>query len=225
MTVCGATTRKGSACQAKAGWGTPHPGQGRCKLHGGATPVKHARYSKITRPRIKELLVEQQNELEDPTDLLPEIRMLRALVQDYIERYDEFTEALIAWHNSFTPEYQEAAREAFALAAESGNPPERPDPVEYGGKPRQIIDILAVGKFIGEIGGLIDKIQKAKEKGSITLDTLTRVTSAMALDVERAASRHVKDESIRTALLAEIEQRWDAIGLEPGPSLARDEEA
>lgn len=36
--VCGATTRAGGACQRPAGWGTGHPGQGRCKLHGGASP-------------------------------------------------------------------------------------------------------------------------------------------------------------------------------------------
>lgn len=41
---CGATTRQGTDCGHRAGWGTDHPGFGRCKLHGGATPTgrKHA---------------------------------------------------------------------------------------------------------------------------------------------------------------------------------------
>lgn len=34
---CGATTRAGTPCQQKAGWGTDHVGEGRCKLHGGAS--------------------------------------------------------------------------------------------------------------------------------------------------------------------------------------------
>jgi hypothetical protein len=41
---CGARTRSGDECRKSAGWGTPHPGRGRCSLHGGCTPdhVKHA---------------------------------------------------------------------------------------------------------------------------------------------------------------------------------------
>jgi hypothetical protein len=34
-TTCGAKTRSGDACRLPAGWGTDHPGTGRCKLHGG----------------------------------------------------------------------------------------------------------------------------------------------------------------------------------------------
>lgn len=36
-TRCGAKTRTGGKCQKTAGWGTSHPGAGRCKLHGGST--------------------------------------------------------------------------------------------------------------------------------------------------------------------------------------------
>lgn len=36
---CGAPKRQGEGtCARPAGWGTPHPGIGRCKLHGGSTP-------------------------------------------------------------------------------------------------------------------------------------------------------------------------------------------
>ncbi|MFF7884309.1 hypothetical protein ACH40F_29180 [Streptomyces sp. NPDC020794] len=35
---CGAKKRQGAGlCGRPAGWGTPHPGSGRCKLHGGST--------------------------------------------------------------------------------------------------------------------------------------------------------------------------------------------
>ena len=35
---CGARKRQGEGtCRHPAGWGTPHPGTGRCKLHGGNT--------------------------------------------------------------------------------------------------------------------------------------------------------------------------------------------
>src|SRR4051794_4482960 len=41
MTVrskCGAKTRSGGRCGQAAGWGTPTPGHGRCRLHGGCSP-------------------------------------------------------------------------------------------------------------------------------------------------------------------------------------------
>lgn len=36
--TCGAKTRKGEPCGRPRGWGTPHPGYGNCKNHGGCTP-------------------------------------------------------------------------------------------------------------------------------------------------------------------------------------------
>lgn len=37
--VCGARKKRGTGdCTRPAGWGTPHPGTGRCKLHGGCAP-------------------------------------------------------------------------------------------------------------------------------------------------------------------------------------------
>lgn len=36
---CGAQKRNGGSCTLAAGWGTNHPGNGRCKLHGGSTPT------------------------------------------------------------------------------------------------------------------------------------------------------------------------------------------
>jgi hypothetical protein len=35
---CGARTNAETPCQRPAGWGTGHPGSGRCKLHGGSSP-------------------------------------------------------------------------------------------------------------------------------------------------------------------------------------------
>jgi hypothetical protein len=39
----------GQTCARPAGWGTEHVGFGRCKLHGGATPYRHGRYSRVVR--------------------------------------------------------------------------------------------------------------------------------------------------------------------------------
>ena len=49
--ICGAKTRAGTPCKQKAGWGTNHVGEGRCKLHGG----------KSTGPKDKEKLRQNKN--------------------------------------------------------------------------------------------------------------------------------------------------------------------
>lgn len=40
--TCGATNRKGDPCTRPAGWGTSHPGSGKCKLHGGGGKEKNS---------------------------------------------------------------------------------------------------------------------------------------------------------------------------------------
>lgn len=53
---CGARKRQpvtpDETCRRPAGWGTWHPGVGRCKLHGGARGYKHGRYSRLSREHI-----------------------------------------------------------------------------------------------------------------------------------------------------------------------------
>jgi hypothetical protein len=70
---CGAKKKSGGTCGRPAGWGTDHPGTGRCKLHGGASTgpkteegkkrvaenaLKHGAYS-------DRLLNEQEKEIYD----------------------------------------------------------------------------------------------------------------------------------------------------------------
>ena len=92
MTVCGAHTRQqGARCGRPAGWGTEHVGNGRCKLHGGASagaPVRHGRYSLTHRAGLAEKV---ERFLDDPApgDLTAELALLRALLQDYLERFGE----------------------------------------------------------------------------------------------------------------------------------------
>ncbi|MEM7048894.1 MAG: HGGxSTG domain-containing protein [Acidobacteriota bacterium] len=81
MTVkpkCGAKTRAGTPCQQVAGWGTDHEGSGRCKLHGGAKPIKHGRYSKVARDRLGDILDELREADTDPLDALPDLELVRA---------------------------------------------------------------------------------------------------------------------------------------------------
>jgi len=81
---CGATTRAGTPCKHEAGWGTDHFGEGRCKLHGGATPIRHGRYSKVNRARLASLIDEMADD-PDPLDVGPELATGRALLLELLE--------------------------------------------------------------------------------------------------------------------------------------------
>lgn len=92
MTVCDAQTRSGGKCQQPAGWGTDHVGTGRCKLHAGnaGRPPIHGRYS-IRRAGLHEKMAQFYN---DPAagDLRSELALLRALLQGYLDRFDNTAE-------------------------------------------------------------------------------------------------------------------------------------
>ena len=97
--ICGATTRAGTPCRRPAGWGTANAGNetrvgvGRCKLHGGRSPVRHGRYSKIKREELRDLIAQYEAD-PDPLNLLPELAAVRALFHDFVDRYEETTAAL-----------------------------------------------------------------------------------------------------------------------------------
>lgn len=104
--ACGARKRDGAGCTQ------PAMANGRCRLHGGkstGTPLatgKYSRYSVIKSEAARELREHFEKD-PDPLDLLPDVLELRVRIADFCNRYDEFSEALIAWHASFNPEFDE----------------------------------------------------------------------------------------------------------------------
>jgi len=84
-TQCEATNTMGDRCKQPAGFGTDHIGVGMCKYHGGATPLKHGRYSKYTKGTLTTKFDEFMN---DPQlcDLHDEIAGMRAMIASYIEK-------------------------------------------------------------------------------------------------------------------------------------------
>lgn len=83
---CNARARHGGPCRNSAGFKTSHAGVGKCLHHGGASLVRHGRYSAIKRESLR-ALIEQYESDPDPLNILPELAAMRALFQDYIERY------------------------------------------------------------------------------------------------------------------------------------------
>ena len=93
--LCSARKRQprypGETCARPAGWGTGHPGFGRCKLHGGATPYKHGMYSRV----VREFLLPSIRWKRRSYDLQQLCWALRGLVPDP-ERREELLRLILA---------------------------------------------------------------------------------------------------------------------------------
>lgn len=222
--ICGAKGKqKGQPCKRPAGWGTDHPGVGKCKLHGGLSPAPTGRYSKIQRPRVKELLQQFESD-PDPMNLLPEAQLLRALLTDYIERYDAQDEMLTRWNLSFEKSFQsdwaqwwrdmraDAIEREDDLSAELLA--EMPDPMEYlPSKPLRMADITEVAGLITRVGAIIELIRKAQTQHTFTMDTVNLLWKIMAGHITDAAQEVISDDDIRSAYLTAVERRFATISL------------
>lgn len=198
---CGAKTRPSARyrhCRQRAGHRTDHVGQGRCRLHGGATPVASSgRYSKITRPRIA-ALVQAFSEDPDPLDLTPEVHALRALVVDYIERWDETTEALLAWHASFDVGQP---NDATALPVD-GQPVTPAPPVAQ--RPRKVLDLSDAAKLLDYVGKMVERVEKIRVGSHISEHPEFR-------RITREMGRHVMANVPDIDVLARIHAGWNSI--------------
>lgn len=86
--LCGAKTRSGGTCRNTAGRGTDHHGVGRCKFHGGASPIRHGLRSAIARERLGPW-IEQVRQIQggDPLNLTPSIEMMQAAALRFLEKH------------------------------------------------------------------------------------------------------------------------------------------
>jgi len=84
--LCGAQRRQGDGepCKRPAGWGTDHPGDGRCKLHGGSSPSGRVA---AQREAARRALESVRADIDPDADPVTELRKLVASLQasaDYL---------------------------------------------------------------------------------------------------------------------------------------------
>jgi hypothetical protein len=200
--LCDGHNRQGKTCGHVAGFGTDHVGFGKCKFHGGATPSKSGLYSKIhsRRPRIVELAKEFEK-LEDPFNILPELAMVRALARDWIEHFEEYRDALLAWYASWQaagsdngPVWRSlrSAMAAFTAALGPGDTgamrehlaklqttidrgPFPDGPV----RPREVPDIADGHRILVEVTKIVDRHQRLAADTAVSRADLVRIMSEM----------------------------------------------
>jgi hypothetical protein len=191
--TCGAKNRAGKTCGHPAGYGTEHRGEGRCRFHGGLTPIKSGRYSKVSRKRVREL-IEQYAQDPEPLNILPELAAARALFQDFIERYDEWREALLLWWAAQTARRSklEEVRFAAELVLEQSDSGASQDHrraaaelVLFHAAPRQVLDISHAQGLLAEVTKIVKRIEEIRNANAISRPDLLRLMHEMARVVER----------------------------------------
>jgi hypothetical protein len=163
-------------CAARAGAGTDHPGRGRCRHHEGRGIV-HGRYSTVRNERVGELLDHFQ--AQTPAEALnpfPELALARALLYDWVDRFESFSEALLAWHESF----------------HTG---------EHTPKPKKVLDITTLNALLDTISKMIARVHTSASINSMPrrrfLDIMTEIGRAMNEEVSQPKELEALRERIR----------------------------
>jgi hypothetical protein len=122
--------------------------------------MTHGWYTSINHTRLKEIMETLSSIDQNQMDLLPEVQLLRAMTVDFVNRYEAFSEALMAWY----------------LAPESTQ------------RPRRIMDIQDASHLIESISRVAQRLHQIQSEGAISLETFKRVTEQMGLCVARHVS-------------------------------------
>lgn len=229
---CTGTNRAGKPCGHPAGWGTDHPGEGKCKNHGGVGQKSSTRYQLTNAsPTLQQAIQDQQAD-PDPLNLLPDLLLARSLLQEGVQRHSEVTAAIIAWHASHTSGYQEAVaiwREQLALYLEAVrqghsepemDPPAPPIPEAFETKPRQLPDLSSFITLVDRVTGIVERIQKREGERSVPLHEIDRILSELGFKAVLALKEVIPDDAdlqtlepteLRRELGRALQRHWSAV--------------
>jgi hypothetical protein len=83
--LCGAKKHQGEGtCRRPAGWGTPHPGIGRCKLHGGSAPSSVVAAQRVQATQLLEGLI-WNRDAAPVTDTVGEMQRLAGSMREAVD--------------------------------------------------------------------------------------------------------------------------------------------
>ena len=191
-TICGAHSRTtGKACQNIAGKGTDHVGEGRCRYHGGSTPIKHGLYSKIPHARLSRRIAEIANR-SDLLQLNGELAMLKALLEQWTEKDQSLADALQSWDRTTRP--------AFKTLIESNDASEIRQAIvtlraAEASCPNQLPDVDVVATLIDKIGRTAERIYKMSTvcRRDQIQEVLSRLGAVVAKHVDEETNQKIRD--------------------------------
>jgi hypothetical protein len=128
----------------------------------------------------------------DPLNLLPEIAALRALFQDFIERYETMTAALLAWHASWQitrrplPEEQLLGFEAVIAEWENAL-----GELGENATDKQRLDLEAARKFVSILRGA-DAEQRPRQIMDLSTPPASWARSARWSSASRRRARRTR---------------------------------
>lgn len=184
-------TKRMKWCRARSGQGTDHLGQGRCKMHGGAVPIKSGRYSDIKRSNVQEHFEMLSQEEEDKQqDIMPEVNMLRAIAANWLEDYDVFVSGIKAYNDD---ELQKAIED------------------ERGPRFLRVPEIHEVSKLFKDAADLVLKLKQIQLNNSVAVPEFIRLMNAMgdivSAEVRKVCKGRLPEDDI-DGLLADIAAQW-----------------
>lgn len=227
--------KRGKYCKARAGTGTQHPGVGRCRHHdgGGDTKLTHGLRSRylVNAPRIAALLEEYQRD-PDPLNVLGELALARALLHDWVDRYEQFTAALIAWHDTWEGKYVpltaaektallESLDEYEQLLRADAEPTERQVgqlalaraavtflATPQTPKPRSVLDVADAVRHVDVISKVIHRVEQARAANAVSRPELLRILNEMARTTHVVLTSGLADQELAAALYTRITDGW-----------------
>jgi hypothetical protein len=200
-----------------------------CPVHGAGTkkrvkdgtrqppgaPLKTGRYAdKMRHKAIADLIAEFEQD-GDPMNLFSELAAARAIFTDFVNRYEEFTAALLAWHQSWSAQMDLTSVDVvnlslvFDIAKESGASFQLVNDVSIAldklklvsdaPKPRQVLDISDSYRILAETTKIAERIKKIEFLEAVGKRDLHRIMGQMAAVV----AKHVPNELTQDAIAKE----------------------
>jgi hypothetical protein len=144
--------------------------------------IFHGRYSQLHRATLCRLIAQHEAD-PDPLNLRPELAMCLALFVDFINRFDTFTEALLAWHASHNDH-------------------------ETPARPTRALDISDAWRLLSETTKVVKRIEDIRGRNAITREDFHRLMQEMGRAVQVVLDRRIDDADQCSAIKHEIKERW-----------------
>jgi hypothetical protein len=157
---------------------------------GTGRPITHGRYSKKHRETLG-TLAENMAAIEDPLNLFPELAQLRAHYVDFINRYDDYNQALLAWYATTRPDYKAVTDDGVQWPA--APPPTRP------------LDLADGVRILSEISKVVKRIEGIRGRNTISRADFHRVMQEIGRSVEIAVDSQVPEQA--EVIKSEISRR------------------